>query len=114
MRLKNKPRRAGSRWLEGAPEYVRDCFHNTKKWHGTSEEWEVWLGTAYDSVIDGAVVEVQGIASSTNGTHHFLIMIPREFAAHRYRSKNRRIKWKDLPKAVCDLVEQVDWEVSNL
>ena len=91
-----KPRRAGKRWLEGAPEYVLDVFDNRGQ---TADRYTVlmyWpeLGehVAYLGM-SGAPTNPQGVSMWGDGHG-------REIAGYRYREGHYRVKWSDLPENI--------------
>ena len=91
-----KPRRAGKRWLEGAPDYVLDVFDNRGQ---TADRYTVlmyWpeLGehVAYLGM-SGAPTNPQGVSMWGDGHG-------REIAGYRYREGHYRVKWSDLPENI--------------
>lgn len=99
-----KPRRAGARWLEGAPEWVLDCFDNPQ------------FADRYTVIFGGSLVEGDGTYAGTwlhylsssadprycSGTGDFKA---HECADYRYRNGKRRVRWLDLPESVRKLAE---------
>lgn len=94
MSRRYTPRRAGKRWLEGAPPFVLDCFDHP----GFADRYTIIFG--------GDLIE--GDKTYAGTWLHYLAAGPGasssgDFSAHdammyRYRNKHRRIRWLDLPE----------------
>ena len=88
------PKRARARWLEGAPEWVCDCFDD----RGEGDRYTVFLtGPEWGAGRDGwaayfGIDEHGQIFSGEMRAH--------EFAQYRYRNGKKRVRWIDLPEAV--------------
>jgi hypothetical protein len=93
MRNQGKPRRAGKRWLEGAPEYVLDCFDNKGK---TADRYTVLFG---GSLSCGSVPYLGMSESPTHpqGVSMWGELRSHEAAGYRHRSGQERVRWLDLP-----------------
>lgn len=94
-----RPRRAGKRWREGAPEYILDCFDNRGE---TCDHYTVMFwperGTRRD-------VWVQYLGMSDAPSHPQGVSMWGELSAHdaanyRYRVKHQRVRWLDLPEHI--------------
>lgn len=91
-----RPRRAGKRWLEGAPEYVLDVFDNKGK---TCDRYTVLFG---GSLLEPTLLEhrkVFMLSMSDNPTH------PQGFSqwgevSTNWRPSHQRIRWLDLPEHI--------------
>jgi len=93
-----KPRRASKRWTNDAPAWVLDCFDHPQ------------FADRYTVIFGGDLIEGNGTFRNT--WLHYLSTSENggvsgigEFEAHtaaayRYRNKNRRIAWRDLPEPV--------------
>lgn len=93
-----KPRRAGARWLEGAPEYVVDVLDNRGK---TLDRYTVIFGGSLliDEGPDSLCLYL-GISNdpcSPLGFSQWGELTLSDQAAFRYRSGRDRIRWLDLP-----------------
>jgi hypothetical protein len=109
---KYSPRRAGKRWLEGAPHYVLDVFDHP----AFADRFTIWFdgSQAYHVNRDGSSAPgcdrygntwLTGLGTSENGgVSGALEYEAYQVAAYRYRSKHRRIRWLDLPEATRRLV----------
>lgn len=102
---KYTPRRAGTRWLNGAPEYVLDCFY-----HHSSNSYDVLftgslLGTVASEPQDFAHVYVMGLDVSANGAWSSFELPAYEAAQYRYRNGKKRVKWAEMPEKVRKSVE---------
>ena len=90
----HKPRRARSRWLEGAPEYVIDVFDNKGE---TADRYTVFFG---GSLATDDVVQYLGLSDDTHSPHGVSMwgtIAPHQFAAYRRAFGKDRIRWWDLP-----------------
>jgi len=91
------PRRAGKRWLEGAPEYILDCFDNKGK---TADRYTVIFGgSLWDESMgrNTAFINMSGDPDSPQGVSMWGEGMMQDF---RYRFKHRRCRWLDLPENV--------------
>lgn len=112
MTRRYTPRRAGARWLEGAPAYVLDIFDHPQFadrytiWFGASEAiHEKRDGTIGQGCDSSANTWIHGLGTSEHGhTSGSLEYRAHEVATYRYRNGHRRIKWSDLPEATRALV----------
>lgn len=104
------PRRFGSRWSKGAPDYVLDVLDHGPKIH---DRYDVLLTgpflshDRYDAAIAGrpdvrtyANTWVSYIGLTETGAWHSGELRAHECAAYRYRSSKKRIRWADLPACV--------------
>lgn len=96
------PRRASKRWLEGAPNYILDCFDSKNG----GERYTI-LFTGDFLVTDGtfAGTWIQGLGMSDAPSHPQRVSIwfelkAYEAARYRYRCGHDRIKWLDLPENI--------------
>lgn len=109
---KYSPRRAGKRWLEGAPAYVLDVFDNPQFadrftiWFDGSQAFHVKpCGTIGQGPDRYSNTWLTGLGTSENGwTSGSLEYEAHHVAAYRYRNGKRRIRWLDLPEATRALV----------
>lgn len=88
------PRRAGARWMEGAPDYVFDCFDEPKE----GDRYTILLKPQGDGTRRGTWIPFLGIDEHAQGFWG-------EFEAHqaadfRYRRKHRRVAWMSLPEPI--------------
>ena len=96
------PRRAGSRWLEGAPAYILDCFDE----RGPGERYTVFFGTEFMSRRgDFASSWISYLGMSDAPTHPQGVSLWGEMKAwnaveYRTRRKHRRVRWQDLPEHI--------------
>lgn len=119
---KYTPRRAGKRWLEGAPAYVLDCFDNRGR---TYDRYSVIFGHPYIWTDPG-----RGETASAANTYLYILdMSPDPFhpqgigvsgqypayliAHYRYREKYHRVRWCVLPELVRKCVVQWAMEMQN-
>jgi len=95
----SKPRRAGKRWREGAPEYILDCFDNRGK---TCDRYSVLFGgTLYNAEADRvAVLDMSGAPTHPQGVSMWGECTRVEAAAWRYREGHYRVRWLDLPEHI--------------
>jgi hypothetical protein len=96
------PRRAGKRWLEGAPDYVLDCLDNKGK---TCDRYTVIFGKQFMNVGPNGECWLSLLDMSSNPFHPQGVGMSSEYRAHeiaafRYRSSHHRVKWSDLPELV--------------
>lgn len=94
------PRRAGKRWLEGAPEHVLDCFY-----FKSSDHFDIFfagslLGTIQGEPQDFAHVYIMGMEVNPDGAYCSFELNAYQAAQYRYAHGKRRVKWNDLPGAV--------------
>lgn len=97
---KYTPRRANvARWLQDAPEYVLDCFDDSKRYPNDGitvilgkqfMEWCEHRGTHYLSCI----------CMNRSGHYASDQMAAHTAAAFRYSNGRHRVRWNDLPEAV--------------
>ena len=95
MARKYRPRRAGARWLEEAPEYVLDVFDLPK------------YGDRYLVLFGGSLLEdilltqrqVYCLSMSSSPTHPLGISLWGECDA-AWRPSHYRIRWLDLPENI--------------
>jgi hypothetical protein len=111
---KYSPRRAGKRWLEGAPSYVLDCFDHP----AFADRFTIWFdgSQAFHVKRDEARTIGQGpdqyhntyltgLGTSENGcTSGALEQEAHQVAAYRYANGKRRVRWLDLPEATRNFV----------
>lgn len=110
---KYTPRRASKRWLEGAPDYVLDCFDNKGK---TCDRYSVLIGGKflYHTLPSGACAEgsdrydntyvqcldMSGAPSYPQGVSMWGEMPAHTAANWRYHYKHHRVRWLDLPEHI--------------
>jgi hypothetical protein len=96
-----KPRRAGQRWRENAPDYILDCFDNRG---ATADRYSVLM---YWPELEGNVAVLGMSSSPTNpqGVSMWSEYHGRELSAYRYREGHHRVKWSDLPANIRQHVE---------
>lgn len=92
MRL-YRPRRAGKRWREGAPEYILDCFDHPKETDRYTVMFWPEAGTRYD-------VSILYLGIDSQPASCFGEMRAHDAVAYRFHNHHRRIRWSDLPEAV--------------
>lgn len=91
-----RPRRAGKRWLEGAPEFVLDCFDNKGK---TIDRYTVLFG---GSLLEGELLKhrkVFYLGMSNSPSHPQGFSMWGECDAS-WRPSRQRIRWTDLPEHI--------------
>lgn len=93
---KYRPRRATKRWLEGAPEYILDCFDNKGK---TSDRYTILFGGALleESLVKERKVFYLGM--STEPTSPQGISMWGDCSA-AWRPSHHRVRWLDLPEHI--------------
>lgn len=93
--MKYRPRRASKKWLEGAPEYVLDCFDT-----GWCDRYTILFG---GSLFDECLLKdrkVMYLGLNDMPTHPwFGVSMWGEIDAS-YRPSRYRIRWLDLPENV--------------
>ncbi len=97
------PRRAGKRWLAGAPEYILDVFDNKGK---TCDRYTVLFGGSLllgDGTLSGT--RIPCLHMSEAPTHPQGCSMWGEISAHeavscRYRFGHTRIRWMNLPEHI--------------
>ena len=112
MNRRYSPRRAGKRWLEGAPSYVLDVFDHPQ----FADRFTIFFAgsEAIHLRADGSYGEgcgeyhrtwIRGLGTSETGhVSGSLEMEAYQVAQYRYRNGKRRIRWLDLPEATRRLV----------
>ena|SRR6266566_3835313 len=99
-----KPRRASlKRWLEGAPDYIIDCFDDPR----TIDRYTVIIGGDYligDSRADMYVPYLGMSDSPSQGFSQWGELRAWELSGYRYRNGHYRVRWADLPKNIRDHV----------
>ena len=91
-----KPRRATRRWLEGAPEYVLDCFDNKGK---TADRYTVLFG---GSLLEPVLLKdrkVFYLGMSEKPSHPWGVSNFGECSAS-WRPAHQRVRWLDLPEHI--------------
>ena len=112
MNRQYRPRRAGKRWLEGAPPEVLDVFDNGGK---TADRYTVVFGgpmlilpdNADDANMGNVHVPYLGMGenpSHPQGVGMWGELRAYEVAVYRYKHGRERIRWADLPDAVKECV----------
>ena len=96
MANKYRPRRATKRWLEGAPEYILDCFDNKGR---TVDRFSILFGGTLlePLLLEKRRVFVLGISS--NPTHPQGVSMWDECDA-AWRPSHQRVRWLDLPENI--------------
>ncbi len=106
-----KPRRAGNRWLQGAPSYIHVCFYDPKFTDGYTIFTRDFFHVASNGTIkDGADqyhnTYIWHLGTSADlGISGWNEMAAHVCASYRYRCKHRRIKWADIPDAIKQAIE---------
>jgi hypothetical protein len=96
------PRRAGKRWLDGAPNYILDVFDD----RGHGDRYTVLFTKALSpSTGDFADTSIAYLGMSGAPTHPQGISMWGEMTAYqavqyRYSNGHRRIKWSALPENI--------------
>lgn len=103
------PRRAGQRWLAGAPEYVLDCIRHKRE---DGSGFDVLftgslLGTIEGQPQDFSHVYVMALEVTAAGERCSFELSALQAAQFRYANKKRRVKWADLPSEVRARCERV-------
>ena len=100
---KYTPRRAGKRWLDGAPEYVLDVFDDNGDY---TDRYTVLFGGSL-LVSDGTFANtyVQGLGMSDapahpQGVSMWIELGAYQAASYRYSNGHHRIKWCELPEHI--------------
>ena len=102
MNRKYTPRRAGKRWLAGAPEYVLDVFDDPR----TIDRYTVLFGgSLLNGTRDGKQVWIDylgmsGAPEHPQGFSQMGELSIGEAQDYRYRNGHYRIKWMDLPEHI--------------
>lgn len=91
-----RPRRAGKRWLEGAPDYVLDCFDNKGQ---TADRYTVLFGgTFLDEWClqnrQNHCLDMSEAPSSAQGVSMW------GYTPTHWRPSHRRVRWLDLPEHI--------------
>lgn len=101
------PRRAGSRWLQGAPEYVLDIFDSRNCGERYTVLFTGDLLAHYPATdvrrYDNTHVQFLGMSDAPThpqGVSMWGELRAYEAAAYRYRSGKQRIRWEDLPEHI--------------
>lgn len=105
-------RKAGKRWLEGAPAYILDVFDDKR----TCDRYTVVFGRefAYHTLPDGKCEEGFGELSNTymrflgmsnapshpQGVSMWGELKAYDLSAYRYRNAHCRVRWLDLPEHI--------------
>ena len=109
-----RPRRAGKRWLEGAPAEVLDVFDAGDKF---ADRYTVFFGGKMlilpdeEQYAGPGNVYVPYLGMSENPSHPQGVgmwdeMRAYEASTYRYKNGRQRIKWADLPDKVQDCVRR--------
>ena len=110
MNRQYRPRRAGKRWLEGAPHEVLDVFDNGGK---TADRYTVFFVFFGEPMLifppPGENVYTPYLGMSENPSHPQGVgmwgeLRAYEVADYRYKHGRERIRWADLPDAVRECV----------
>jgi hypothetical protein len=112
MKKQYVPKRATKRWLNGAPDYILDCFFHPnfvdcyEVFFGKSESFHVKRdGTTASGPDQYHNTYINGISTSENGgVSGAFEMTAHEVAMYRYRNKHRKIAWQDLPDTTRQLI----------
>lgn len=96
MNQSYRPRRAAKRWLEGAPEYVLDCFDNGGK---TADRYTVYFGGSLLEPVLLKERKVFFLGMSLHPSHPQGISEWGEIGAS-FRPSQHRVRWLDLPEHV--------------
>lgn len=97
MTRRYTPRRATSRWLEGAPEYILDVFDNGG---ATADRYTILFG---GPLLDDTLLKtraVHGLTLSSNPTAPLGGVSQWVEVAAAYRPAHHRIRWLDLPEHI--------------
>lgn len=87
-----RPRRASKRWLEGAPEYILDCFKD-------GDYWVLFGGSLFDPhLLKDRKVHMLELNSMP--THPLFGVSMWGVVEASYRPSHQRIRWLDLPQNV--------------
>ena len=103
---KYTPRRASlKRWLEGAPDYVLDCFDDKRTGDRYTVMFTGRLLEHYgeDKTFANTYVQylnMSGAPSHPQGVSMWGELKAYEAAAYRYHNHHRRIRWNDLPEHI--------------
>ena len=104
-----RPRRAGKRWQESAPEYILDVFDNRGKtcdrytvlfggsllYHDAPEGWPATLANTYVPYLG-----MSDAPTHPQGFSQWGELKAYDAAALRYRDGHHRIRWLDLPEHI--------------
>lgn len=103
-----KPRRATKRWLEGAPEYILDCFKDVFK---GGNYWVLFGGTLLDPFLLKDK-RVHMLELNDMPTHPCLGVSRCDTAKVLYRPAHLRVRWLDLPENVREhIIMKVNCEI---
>lgn len=91
-----RPRRASKRWLEGAPEYILDCFDNKGK---TTDRYTVLFGGSLlvSELLEDRTVFYLGMSDAPTNPQG--ISMWGECSAS-WRPSRERVRWLDLPEHI--------------
>lgn len=95
------PRKAGKRWLDGAPGYIMDCFDNRGR---TTDRYSVILGGEFLNRQGGhvrlSVLDMSGAPTHPQGVSMWSEHDARDLADYRVRQHRYRVRWADLPENI--------------
>ena len=102
------PRRAGlTRWLEGAPDYILDCFDNDKTADRytvlfTGPDFLVWAGDGQHTFRNCHVpyLGMSDAPSHPQGFSQWGELTAHQTMCYRFREGKRRVRWLDLPQHI--------------
>lgn len=89
------PRRAGARWMEGAPAFIFDCFDEPKE---APDRYTVFVKPEGDGTRRGTWIPFLGVSEHDQSI--WSEMESHAAAGYRYRKKHYRVRWLDLPEYV--------------
>lgn len=95
-RRKYRPRRAGKRWLEDAPEYILDCFDNKDR---TFDRYTVLFGGSLldEDLLSKRKVAYLGMSHNPTSPQGFSMCGECDAA---WRPSHNRVRWLDLPEHI--------------
>lgn len=98
-----RPRRASKRWLEGAPEYILDCFDNRGK---SADRYLILFG---GTLLDQDLLKyrrVHMLCLNDIPTHPCFGVSMWGEVEGSYRPSHQRVRWLDLPQNVREHIVQ--------
>lgn len=109
LRNSYTPRRAGARWLEGAPPHVLDLFYDAKLDHWTVLYTGGLLHPQQGRDFSNTVIfgrELSSWPSHPQGVGISFELKAHEAVRYRYRSGHQRVTWASLPDKVQEFINK--------
>jgi hypothetical protein len=103
---KYTPRKAGKRWLAGAPDYILDCFDHPEYGDRYTIMFSGKLLIRSESDVYVPYLGVSDDPWNPQGVSMWGELKAHEAAAYRYRNARRRTRWLDLPERIRNHVQR--------